>query len=105
MIVDENDGYRWVVDAKSIGQYTGFSTKTAGDIYEGDLLNSDDENLELVMWDEESGQWCVVAPDDCSIENALEDEVANAELVVVGTEYEAEYLGRAPWKEEDDDHA
>ena len=105
MIVDENDGYRWVVDAKSIGQYTGFSTKTAGDIYEGDLLNSDDENLELVIWDEESGQWCVVAPDDYSIENALEDEVANAELVVVGTEYEAEYLGRAPWKEEDDDHA
>lgn len=105
MIVDENDGYRWVVDAKSIGQYTGFSTKTAGDIYEGDLLNSDDENLELVMWDEESGQWCVVAPDDVSIGNALEDEVANAELVVVGTEYEAEYLGRAPWKEEEDDHA
>lgn len=104
MIVDQNNR-RWVVDAKSVGQYTGFSTKTAGDIYEGDLLNSDDENLELVMWDEESGQWYVVAPDDLYIANALEDEVANAELVVVGTEYEAKYLGKAPWKEEDDDHA
>lgn len=104
MIVDQNNR-RWVVDAKSVGQYTGFSTKTAGDIYEGDLLNSDDENLELVIWDEDSGQWCVVAPDDWAIGNALEDEVANAELVVVGTDYEAEYLGRAPWKEEDDDHA
>ena len=42
-----------------------------------------------------------MAPDDLYIANALEDEVANAELVVVGTEYEAEYLGKAPWKERD----
>ncbi|MSS82346.1 hypothetical protein FX155_07040 [Acidaminococcus fermentans] len=100
MIVDKSN-YRYVVQPQSVGQYTGFTTKTAGDIYEGDILNSDDENLYLVMWDEESGQWCVVAPDDPSIGNALEDEVANAELIVVGTEYEAECLGRAPWKEEE----
>ncbi|WP_432642895.1 YopX family protein [Acidaminococcus sp.] len=102
-IVERTSHWDWPVDPQSVGQYTGFSTKTAGDIYEGDYIVVDDEELFLVVWDEDAGQWGVVAPDDYAIGDTLENEVATAEIVVVGTEYEDEHLGKAPWKEENEE--
>lgn len=102
-ILDRNFHGYWSVDPQSVGQYTGFSTKTAGDIYEGDYIVNDDAELFLVVWDDDEGLWRVVAPDDWCIGNTLEDEVGTSDLVVAGTVYEDEHLGRAPWKEEDEE--
>lgn len=83
------------VDMKSIGQFTGLRDINHREIYEGDIIQDESENIYLVVYVEVFTSFCLISfPCGSTIsyyrdcDNLTKDKVERDKLVVVGNDYE-----------------
>lgn len=95
-IIDENDENKaFVIDDETIGQFTGLTDKNGAKIFEGDIVQTLDDDIAVIQYDEEDAMYYlnndnvlenfgIVSPKWLEIIGNIHD---NPELLTGGTKW------------------